>query len=99
MVPRRIAWTDPALDDLEAILRYYRQRIGTVTAKAVENRIVGQIERWIDFPERVRTSDRVPDAREVVIQKLPYIAFVQVLRDRILVLNVVHMSRKFPTKP
>lgn len=48
------------------------------------------------YPERIRESDRVPGARELVVTKLPYVVFVQVLEDSIVVLNVVHTKRKFP---
>lgn len=69
---------------------------GLRTAQAVERRIVGQIESLSIFPERIRKSDRVPRARECVINKLPFIAFVWVLADTIIALNVVHTARKFP---
>ena len=50
----------------------------------------------IPFPERIRKSDRVPDARELVVNKLPYVVFVKVFPDSIVVLNVIHTARKFP---
>lgn len=92
----RIVWTDDALDDIEAILTHYFHEAGPRTAQAVEHRIVGQIESLLLFPERIRKSGRVPDARELVINKLPFIAFVRVLPDMVIVLNVVHTARKFP---
>lgn len=92
----RIVWTAEALDDLENILAYYFEEVGPATAEAVENRIISQIEKLRDFPERIRKSERIPNARELVIHRLPYIAFVRVLPNGILVLNVVHTARKFP---
>jgi len=92
----RIVWTDDALDDIEAILIHYFLEAGPRTAQAVERRIVGQIESLLLFPERIRKSGRVQGARELVINKLPFIAFVRVLPDTIIVLNVVHTARKFP---
>lgn len=92
----RIVWTGEALDDIEEILVHYHHEAGLRTAQAVERRIVGQIESLLLLPERVRKSGRVPGARELVINKLPFIAFVRVLPDTIIVLNVVHTARKFP---
>lgn len=92
----RIAWTDEALDDLAEIVAYYRIEASPRTAAAVEHRIIQQVESLPPFPERIRKSDRVPGARELVINKLPYIAFVRVSPDAITVLNVVHTARKFP---
>ena len=92
----RIVWTSEALDDIEEILVHYHHEAGLRTAQAVERRIVEQIESLLLFPERVRKSGRVPGARELVINKLPFIAFVRVLPDTIIVLNVVHTARKFP---
>ena len=92
----RIVWTSEALDDIEEILVHYHHEAGLRTAQAVERRIVGQIESLLLFPERIRKSGRVPGARELVINKLPFIAFVRVLPDAIIVLNVVHTARKFP---
>jgi plasmid stabilization system protein ParE len=45
---------------------------------------------------RVHTIDHVAGARELVVNKLPYVVFVQVCEDSIVVLNVVHTARKFP---
>lgn len=92
----QILWTDEALDDLEEILAYYYLEASPRTAAAVERRIMGEIEVLPPYPERIRESDRVPGARELVVNKLPYVVFVQVLEDAIVVLNVVHTKRKFP---
>lgn len=92
----RILWTDEALDDLEEILAYYYLEASPKVAEAVERRIVGEIESLPPFPERVRASDRVPGARELVVNKLPYVVFVQLRDDAVVVLNVVHTRKKFP---
>jgi toxin ParE1/3/4 len=92
----RILWTDEALDDLEEILAYYYLEVSTKVAEVVERRIVGEIESLPPFPERVRANDRVPGARELVVNKLPYVVFVQLHDDAIVVLNVVHTRKKFP---
>ena len=92
----RILWIGEALDDLEEILACYYAEVGPRTAEAVQRRIVEQVEGLPPFPERIRKSERIPGARELVINRLPCIAFVKLLPDAILVLNVVHTARKFP---
>ncbi len=92
----RILWTDEALDDFEAILAWYHREAGSRAAIAVQRRIVLDLEALTSFPERIRASERIPGARELVINKLPYIVFVQILGDALVILNVVHTRRKFP---
>ncbi|MBN8463213.1 MAG: type II toxin-antitoxin system RelE/ParE family toxin [Dechloromonas sp.] len=92
----RIFWTDEALGDIEEILAYYYLEASPRTAAAVERRIIGEIEALPPYPERIRESDRIPGTRELVVSKLPYVVFVQVREDAIVVLNVVHTKRKFP---
>ncbi len=92
----RIVWTDEALDDLEEILAYHYAESGPRTAQAVERRIVEQLEGLPPFPERIRKSERIPGARELVINRLPYIAFVKLVPDAMVVLDIVHRARKFP---
>ena len=92
----RILWTDEALNDFEEILAYYYLEASPRVAEAVEKRIVGEIEALPPYPERIRESDRVPGARELVVNKLPYVVFVQYRDDTIVVLNVVHTKRMFP---
>jgi plasmid stabilization system protein ParE len=91
-----IVWTSEALSDLESIIIYYLEKVGFETAVAIESRIVAQIESLNEFPERIRESERIAGAREAVIPKLPFIAFVRVLETDVQVLNIVHTSRKFP---
>lgn len=92
----RILWTDEALDDLAEIVAYYYAEVSPRTAESVEHRIVEQIEGLLPFPERIRKSDRITGTHELVVHRLPYIVFVKLLPDSIVVLNVVHTARKFP---
>lgn len=92
----RIVWTEEALGDLEEILAYYQLNAGPATAKAVHDRIVSEIVALQTFPERIRASDRIPGARELVVTRLPYIVFLKVIDDELVILAVVHTARKFP---
>ena len=92
----KIRWTDAALNDLAAIVAYYMEEASPWVAGTVQQRIVAAIQDLLDFPERVRASDRTPGTRELVVPKLPYIVFVQVSETALIVLNVVHTARRFP---
>jgi plasmid stabilization system protein ParE len=92
----RILWTDEALDDFEEILAWYYREVSPRAAIAVQRRIVLDLEALAPFPERIRASERVPGARELAVNKLPYIVFVQIVDEAIVILNVVHTRRKFP---
>lgn len=92
----RIFWTNEAIEDLENIIVFYYKNVSAETAESIEGRIIAQVESLSDFPERIRASERIPGVREMVINKLPYIAFVRVLESEIQVLNLVHTARKFP---
>lgn len=92
----RIVWTRPALDDLEEILAYYWNGAGPATAGAVSRRLISQIESLAAFPERIRASERIPGILELVIRRLPYVAFVKISTDAVVILNVVQTARKFP---
>ncbi len=92
----RILWTDEALDDLAEIVAYYYAEASPRTAESVERRIIEQVESLPPFPERIRKSERIPGTRELVVNRLPYIVFVKLTSDAVVVLNVVHTARKFP---
>jgi plasmid stabilization system protein ParE len=92
----RIVWHDEAIDDLEEIVAYYWHKASPIVAELVQESIVSQIENLKNFPLKIRASERVEGARELVMPRLPYIAFVRVTEDTIQVLNIVHTARKFP---
>lgn len=92
----RILWTDDALDDLAEIVAYYFSEVSPRVAESVQRRIVEQIEGLPPFPERIRESNRIHGARELVVNRLPYIVFVKLTSDAVVVLNIVHTARKFP---
>lgn len=93
----KLLWTDEAIDDLAAIVAYYQEVASPWTAASVELRIVEALMALLAFPESVRASDRISGTRELVVPKLPYIVFVTIRDQDLVVLNIVHTARKFPT--
>lgn len=92
----RIGWTDEALDDLGGLVAHHLEVASPWVADTVRQRILAAIADLMTFPERIRASERVPGARELVVPKLPYIVFVQVTDVALIVLNIVHTARRFP---
>ncbi len=90
----RIRWLNEALQDLSDIHDYI----------AVENppaarRVVGEIRREISILESqpdVGRPGRLPDSREFVIQKYPYIVAYRIQSNEVHILLVVHASRRWP---
>jgi len=91
-----VRWTAAALDDLAAIVAYYLEAASPWTAEVVRQRILAAIIDLRDFPERARRSERVPGTRELVVPRLPYLVFVRIAGNDLIILNVVHTARRFP---
>lgn len=92
-----ILWTDEALDDLASIIAYYSVEISPAIAESIADRIIEQVKALPPFPERARESERLPGIRELVITRLPYIAFFKRKDEQLIVLNIVHTARNFPS--
>lgn len=92
----RFLWTEEALDDLAEIIAYYYVEAGPRIAELVEQRIIEQVEGLLPFPERIRKSERIPGTHELVVNRLPYIVFMKLTQEELIVLRVVHTARKFP---
>jgi hypothetical protein len=55
----------------------YHREASPCTANAAESRIIAEIESLPPVRERIRKSERVPGASELVVNKLPYVLFIQ----------------------
>jgi plasmid stabilization system protein ParE len=90
--------SESAESDIENLLLYYHQEAGRVLAEKIEKHLFEQLEGLTIFPESIRKSERVKGARELVFQRIPYIAYVRIHieKEQIEVLNVVHTAKKFP---
>jgi plasmid stabilization system protein ParE len=85
----KVALTEKAESDLDAIHEYYRDLIGFSAANDVIANILelfGQLEL---FPGSGRPSV-MPDVRELVITQYPFIAPYRLMQGQIQVLRVLH---------
>ena len=86
----------PAIQSLISI-RDYIAKDSPASAARVAAVIVEAALRLKQFPQSGRPS-RLEDTRELVVPGLPYILPYRVVDDTILILSVLHTSRKWPGK-
>ena len=97
----KVVWTDPAIDDLQAI-RDYIARDSELYADDFAAGILAAVERLESFPElgRVIPEVGVSKIREILFGN--YRIIYRVRKNRIQILTVIHGSRdlsRLPLKP
>lgn len=89
-------WTDPALDDLEAIHTYIAADNPGAAYKVVA-RIEEAAANLETFPEIGRVGRR-KGTRELVVAGLPYFVVYQLKAGVVEVLRVIHGARDWPRR-
>lgn len=69
-----------AINDLFDILSFYQKEGGNYLADKIENRIVTQIYDLETMPNRCITSKFSDELKELVLQKLPYKVFLELMK-------------------
>ena len=97
----RILWTEPGLDDLQAIRDYIAKDSATYAADFIES-ILSAVERLSEFPRmgRVVQEADAPNIRELVF--CGYRIMYRVTPETVQVLALVHGCRdlsQMPRKP
>lgn len=90
----KIFWTKSAVQHLKQIRVYIAER-DSQAASRVGSLICKAVDRLADFPSIGRPG-RVPVTRELTIPGLPFILCYTVEENRVMVLAVMHTSRKWP---
>lgn len=91
----KIVITEPAQSDLDDIYTHYAPLMGEAAAEEIIIRILEQLEPLETYPGMGRPS-LVPDVREVVITRYPYIAPYRYKNGEIQVLRVIHQRCEQP---
>ena len=88
-----VIWTEPALQDLDAIAEYIALDNPTAASQLVE-RIFAGTERLADFPQSGRAPPELPNSvyREVVVP--PCRVFYREDERRIFILHVMREERQ-----
>jgi toxin ParE1/3/4 len=90
----RLRWLTQALNDLREIHGHIA-RDNPDAARQVIADIRQEVEILRAQPE-VGRSGRIPESREFVVRKYPYIVAYRIRADEIHLLLVVHTSRRWP---
>jgi plasmid stabilization system protein ParE len=84
-----VVLTEKAESDLDAIYEYYHGVVGTGSALEVISTILQSFQQLERFPGSGRPSV-VPDVRELVLGRYPFIAPYRLMHSQIQVLRVLH---------
>ena len=90
----RLIWSIEAIQDLGELHAYIAKE-NPAAAKKVAERIVFLVGQLPENPEIGRPG-RVPDTRELVVLRTPFVVSYRVVADRIEVLRVYHAARMWP---
>ena len=88
----RIIWSETAVANL-AEIREYIEKDKPEAARRLARRILVSAERLAVHPY-LGHAGREPDSRELIIGGTPYVVSYQVQKGRLLILAVLHSSRR-----
>ena len=91
-----IRWTKRAIRSLASIHEYI-SKDSTAAAARVAAAVVNATDQLEQFPQSGRPG-RVKRTRELIVPGLPYIIPYRVVDDVVVILSVIHTSRKWPAK-
>ncbi len=90
----RLVWTKTAANDLDHVRAFIGEENPLAATKVVAA-IRHATERLLSFPESGRPG-RLPNTRELRVPGLPFFLPYTVLRNRVVILAVIHSSRRWP---
>ena len=90
-----VIWFKSAIQDL-VLAKEYIAKDDTNAAISTVRRIRDKVNLLSDQPSIGRLG-RIPNTRELVIDKTPYILPYRVRDNKIEILRVLHASRRWPT--
>ena len=90
-----VRWLQSAKEDVTEIEFWYALNVNWEIAIKVGDRIRDQVNSLEMFAMRTRPA-RMAEFRELVITGAPYIAYVHIEDEKVLIAGVFHTSRNFP---
>ena len=90
----KVIWFKSAINDLK-LLKDYITLDNPQAARLVVSRIKKSVDLLSEQPAMERLG-RVPNTRELVIDKAPYVLPYRVRDNKIEILRVFHTSRRWP---
>jgi len=92
----KIRWTKRAIRSLASIHAYISKDSPAAAAR-VAAAVVNATDQLEQFSQSGRPG-RIEGTRELVVSGLPYIIPYRVVDDVVVILSVIHASRKWPKK-
>jgi addiction module RelE/StbE family toxin len=92
----RFRFSEPAIQSLTSIRDFIAKDNPDAAAK-VASAMMKAVLRLTRFPQSGRPG-RLKGTRELIVPGLPYIIPYRIVDDVILILAVIHTSRKWPAK-
>ena len=90
----QIRWQDDAINDLIQVRRFIAMDNPSAAARVADH-IRSAVPELADQPGMGRPG-RVPGTREKVLVDIPYIIAYRVEENSVVILRVLHTSRKWP---
>lgn len=92
-----ITWTVDARKDLDQIRDYLLRHESPSLVIRVLYLIEKRINDLLIFPENAPLADKQKQMRKLIVSKVPYIVYYQVVSSDFRILAVIHTSRDFDT--
>jgi toxin ParE1/3/4 len=89
-----IRWTERAGTDLVGIAEWIATHDQAASQRVV-NAILSGVARLEAHP-RLGRNGRVPNTRELVIRRFPYVVIYRPLTDAVVILRVLHGAMRWP---
>lgn len=90
----KVAWTRSAIQDRDDQIRHIAKE-DPVAAREQLRRLRKQYPILAQHPESGRPG-RVPETRELVITRTPFLLIYRVLLDRVEILRMLHGAQQWP---
>ena len=90
----KVRYTDPASEELEQSISYFREHAPSVAADFADS-IDNALARLLDHPYLAQETV-MPGIRRWYIRKFRYSIFYKVVGDELVVLHIRHAARRWP---
>ncbi|MCR3923400.1 MAG: type II toxin-antitoxin system RelE/ParE family toxin [Firmicutes bacterium] len=97
MPKMKVVLLNEARMELRDIAVYHKLKVGINSARKITDRILGALDRLIDFPEmgNVPPAKMIAEAAFRVLIVDDYLCFYQLVDEQIIVYHIVHGSTNY----
>jgi toxin ParE1/3/4 len=89
-----VQWEMQARADREAIFRYLYQEAGLSVASAADDKLISMVSILKENPQAGVKAGRTAKQRKLVVPRFPFIIVYVAEESLVLILRVLHTSRK-----